>query len=617
MRSFQRRHSIPRLLLSAFGLIAALVLASIGFFSGGVPRTEAQKPVVRGPFIGPPIKPKSFDGDLRRLPKAEPAGPPRIIPLRGRGQSTQPRSIQQPSGLALQPQASAAMPTPSQSFQGIGFTFNFPPDTNGDVGPNYYVQAVNTSFGIFGKTGVALAGPTTFDSLWAGASTGTLCDNQNKGDPIVLYDQLADRWLLTDLAFQANSSGIPLPPFYECIAVSKTSNPVSGGWYLYGFLADLNLLNDYPKVGLWPDAYYMTANMYNSSNDVFVRVWALDRNAMLSGGTLNSVHFDLLPICLATDATCAYFSLLPSNLRGMAPPNGSPNYLANIETTFLTSTLPFSSSVLHLWKFHVDWGIPANSTFAGPTDLSVASFTQPLTSTGTTIAMNRVPQKGTTVMLDTIGDRLMMQAQYRNLPSAGTQSLWLAHTINSGDVTGIRWYEIQISGGSFSLNQQGTFDPGDGNYRWIPSLAVDGNGNMAVGYSISSSSINPGIRYAGRLRTDPLNQLSQGEAILTIGTGSQTTFPFIGDLTRWGDYSAMTIDPSDDCSFWYTNEFYQNDGFIWLTRIGSFKMPSCSPSSTPTPTPTSTPTATATPTSTPTLTPTPYRLYLPIILKDN
>ncbi len=607
MRSFQRRRSIPRLLLSAFGLIAALVLASIGFFSGGVPRTEAQKPVVRGPFIGPPIKPKSFDGDLRNLPKGEPKGPPRIIPLRGRGQSTQPRSIQQPSRSGLQPQAVAAMPTPSQNFQGIGLTgLVWPPDTNGDVGPNYYIQAVNDSFQIFNKAGATLAGPIAFNSLWVNATTLTPCHDQNQTDPIVLYDQLADRWLLTDLAFAVVLSGttfVPAPPFYECIAVSKTSDPVSGGWYFYDLLADPNLLNDYPKFGLWPDAYYMTANMYNSSNDVFVRVWALDRNAMLSGGTLNSVHFDLLPICLAADATCPYFSLLPSNLRGTAPPNGSPNYLANIETTFLSSTLPFSSSVIHLWKFHVDWGSPANSTLVGPTDLSVASFTQPLTTTGTTVDLDVVPQKDTTTLLDTIGDRLMMQAQYRNLPSAGTQSLWLAHTINSGSVTGIRWYEIHISGGSFSLNQQGTFDPGDGNYRWLPSLAVDGNGNMAVGYSISSSSINPGIRYAGRLRTDPLNQLSQGEATLIAGTGSQTGLldPITGllyPITRWGDYSAMTIDPNDNCTFWYTNEYYLMDGLglFWQTRIGSFKMPSCSPSPTPTPTP--------------------YRLYLPIILKD-
>ncbi len=584
------------------GRLALVVAAGIALFSLWLvlmqtPSIQAQRPPVVGPFVGPVIHPKSFDGDLRQLPKTPPNTRPRIIPLRGRGQAVQsssPNRILAPT--APSRRANFNMPAPAQNFDGIYTLLAWPPDTNGDVGLNHYIQAVNDSFGVFTKTGTILFGPTSFNALWAGALTGTPCDAQHESDPIVLYDQLADRWLLSDLAFAVNPLTLePQPPFYECFAVSKTSDPVSGGWYLYAFLADNSLLNDYPKIGLWPDAYYMTANMYDlTTNDVFVRVWALDRNAMLSGGALNQVHFDLPTCYAASDPTCPFFSLLPGNLRGTAPPGGSPNYLANIETANLSSTLPFSSSVIHLWKFNVNWSTPLSSTFTGPMNLTVSNFTEPLIASAGKIAMNMVPQTRTTTLLDTLGDRLMMQAQYRNLPTAGTQSLWLSHSVISGTVTAIRWYEIHISGGSFSLFQQGTFDPGDGNYRWMPSLAVDGNGNMAVGYSVSSGSISPGIRYAGRLRTDPANELSQGEATLINGTGSQTNFIFL-EISRWGDYTAMTIDPADDCTFWYTNEYYTADGVIWQTRIGSFKMPSC---------------------TTPQPTPTPNRLYLPLILKD-
>jgi hypothetical protein len=466
------------------------------------------------------------------------------------------------------------MGTPTVNFEGISFTSaGWPPDPNGDVGPNHYIQAVNISFAIYAKTGSILAGPTTFDSLWSGAGSGTPCDNENRGDPVVLYDGQSNRWLLTDFAFPLDASGNIQKPFYECIAVSKTNDPVSGGWYLYALLADANLMNDYPKFGAWSDGIYMTANMYDlTTNAVNVRVWALDRNALVAGTGVSSVHFDL-PRCAGTDATCPYFSLLPGNLRGALPPSGSPNYLANIETANTTAGLPFTSNVVHLWKFHADWNNLANSTLTGPTNLSVASFTQPLIVSNGTVSMSLVPQPGTTTKLDTLGDRLIMQAQYRNLPALGTQSLWLAHTVNSGNVTGVRWYEIGIAGSSFSLNQQGTFDPGDGNFRWLPSLAADGNGNMAVGYSVSGPNTYPGLRYAGRMRGDPLGQLSQGEATLINGTGSQG-IPLFFDVSRWGDYSAMTVDPTDDSTFWYTNEYYTSAGvgLAWQTRIGAFRL---------------------------------------------
>lgn len=548
---------------------------------------EAQGPQIHGPFVTAPIKPSALKGDLRRLPPA-PQRQPRIFPLAGRGQGPSPKTTAPaPDPAPLQPSSTFTMPPPIKNLDGIAFTFSgWPPDPNGDVGLNHYIQAVNISFAIYSKTVTLLSGPTDINTLWLGASTGTPCDENNRTDPIVLYDQLADRWLLSNVAYAADLlTGAPLPPFYECIAVSQTSDPVSGGWYRYAMLGDSNLLNDYPKFGLWPDGYYMTANMYDlSTNDLFVRVWALDRNSMLSGGGLTAVYFDL-PKCFGADSTCSTISLLPSNMRGTTPPIGSPNYSANIGTANTDAGVPYSSDVIHLWKFHVDWNNTGNSTFTGPTNVSVSSFTEPLIGITTThkVGMDLVPQKGTTNLLETLGDRLLMQAQYRYRPAAGAQSLWLAHTIITGSVTGIRWYEIGISGSSFVLNQQGTYEPGDGNFRWLPSIAVDRQGNAAVGYSVSGSTMNPAIRYAGRLVTDPSGQMAQGEATLINGTGSQTIFPFLGAITRWGDYSAMTIDPRDDCTFWYTNEYYALDGFLWRTRIGSFKMPSCPALGTPIP----------------------------------
>ncbi|MCA9975777.1 MAG: hypothetical protein KC413_08500, partial [Anaerolineales bacterium] len=336
-------------------------------------------------------------------------------------------------------------------------------------------------------------------------------------------------------------------PFYECIAVSQTSDPVAGGWYFYELRADTGdftgYLNDYPKLGVWPDGWYMTANMFEitgAGTGFGVRVWALDRDSMLVGGSLNEVHFDL-----CTGGECG--ALLPSNMRGALPPAGSPNYMATMSPP----------NLLQIWELHVDWGTPANSTFTGPVDVPVADF----------VTAQSVPQLGTNTLLDSLSFRPMMQLQYRNLD--GVESLWLNHTVAAGDgIGGVRWYEVQDPGGTPTLVQQSTYQP-DANHRWMGSLAVDQDGNMAVGFSASSQAMYPAIRYAGRLAGEAPGVLAQGEATLIAGTGAQT------GVARWGDYSAMTVDPTDDCTFWYTTEYYISTGNNWQTRIGSFKFPSC------------------------------------------
>ena len=527
------------------------------------------------PGRGDEVKPSSFDGDVRSLPQV---GPPQKKPMReveSVMRESANANLEFADPVVQSQQAALNIPAASVSFKGLDLAnwgAGWPPDTNGDVGPSHYIQVVNTSIGIYNKTGTRLAA-FTFDNFFAG--TGTPCDASNQGDPVVLYDAISGRWLITDFAWTNFVSG----PYYQCIAVSKTADPVSGGWWQYGFRADDGShpwLNDYPKLGVWADGFYMSANMFDiltSGGSAFyrgVRVWALNRDDLTSGAALRSVRFDL---------GSSYFSLLPSNLRGAMPPAGEPDFYASVSGP---------ANTLQVWKFHVNWATPTSSTFTGPTNLAVASYSQP---------GSNVPQKGSSETVDTLGDRLMMQLQYRKIGSI--ESLWATHTVASGGVTGVRWYEIRNPNGSASIYQQSTYQP-DTSYRWMASLAVDKNGDMALGYSVSSSSLYPQIRYSGRLVSDPLGSLGQGEATLIAGTGSQS-----GGYNRWGDYSAMSVDPIDDCSFWYTTEYYETTGNNWQTRIGSFSYPQCSGGSQPTSTPTATstvtsaPTATSTPTSTP------------------
>jgi hypothetical protein len=453
------------------------------------------------------------------------------------------------------------MPAPGQNFDGLSyvpFGAGFPPDTNGDVGPNHYIQTVNTSIGIYSKTGTQLCA-FGFDDLFGSilvTPSGTPCDANNNGDPVVLYDAAADRWVITDFAWTNNDSG----PYYECIAASKTSDPVTGGWWLYALRADdatHNWLNDYPKLGVWPDGIYMAANMYDCVNNCGAgtnyqgsRAWALNRAELYSGGPMRAIVFDV---------NLNAFTLLPSNLRGAAPPAGRPNFfVANDFTIF----------ALDIFKFHVDWTTPSLSSFTGPFQVPVATYSNPPFTIPTLDGNN----------LDSLGTRLMMQNQYQN--RAGAESLWLSHTVGKSapNIAGLRWYQLDISGGNIPSSplQQSTFRP-DSKHRWIPSLAVDRDGNMAIGYSVSSDTQNPAIQYTGRLASDPLNTLSTSEGLLIAGGGAQA-HNCGGTCERWGDYAAMTIDPVDGCTFWFTTEYYATTGLVsdnWHTRIGSFKYPGC------------------------------------------
>jgi hypothetical protein len=418
-----------------------------------------------------------------------------------------------------------------------------PPDTNGAVGATQFVQWVNESFAVFDKTtGALVYGPAAGNTLWAGFGGG--CETNNDGDPIAQYDKLANRWVLTQFS-------VSTAPYLQCVAVSQTSD-ATGAYNRYAF--QYTLFPDYPKLGVWPDAYYISFNMFAATFQG-ARACAYDRSAMLAGLSATQV-------CFQQNASVA--SLLPSDLDGPSspPPSGSPNYFLNL-----------GANSLNLWKFQVDFVNPGNSTFAGPTNIPVAVFNEACRNGGVCI-----PQPGTNQKLDSLGDRLMYRLAYRNLVGSG-ERLVVNHSVSIGSATkggkssstiGVRWYELENPNGAPTIVQQGTFAP-DSTSRWMGSIAMDKLGDIALGYSASSSSVFPGIRVTGRVPTDPLGTL-QSENVILAGGGSQRR-----TLSRWGDYSSMSVDPVDDCTFWYTNEYLKESGtFNWSTRIGSFKFPACS-----------------------------------------
>jgi len=420
-----------------------------------------------------------------------------------------------------------------------------PPDTNGAVGATQYVQWVNESFAVFDKsTGTIAAGfPKLGNALWTGFGGG--CEVNNDGDPIVQYDKAAGRWVLT----QFSVTNPATYGYLQCVAVSTTSD-ATGTYNRYAFSYGGSQFNDYPKLAVWPDAYYITYNIFNNgSTFAGSKACALNRSAMLTGAAASQQCFQL---------STSFGGLLPSDLDGtIAPPAGSPNFLVN-----------FGSNSLNLWKFHVDFANSANSTLAGPTNIPVATFNAACSGGGTCI-----PQPGTSQKLDSLADRLMYRFAYRRFAD-GHESLVVNHSVTvSGtkrsSVTGVRWYELRNPASTPLVFQQGTFSP-DTTNRWMGSIAMDKVGNIALGYSAASATVFPSIRYTGRLATDAPNTLQAENSILT-GGGSQTA-----NLSRWGDYSAMTVDPVDDCTFWYTTEYQKTNGtFDWSTRIASFRFPSC------------------------------------------
>jgi N-acetylneuraminic acid mutarotase len=444
-----------------------------------------------------------------------------------------------------------SMPGFQNSFEGVNNIDQvLPPDPNGAVGSTQYMEWINLHLAVYDKQGNLLLGPVPGNTLFQGF--GGLCESNNDGDPVVRYDAMSGRWFATQFAIGTNE-------FHQCVAVSQTSD-ATGSWNRYDFLISTTLFNDYPKFGVWPDAYYMSFNEFAGNNQVGAGAAAFERAKMLAGQPARMVQFD------ESTVSPNFRGQLPSDLDGTPPAAGTPNLFAQADDP---ANGVVSTNRLTVWQFHVDWTNPANSTFGtnGQPDFHVD--TAPFVSNLCAFARSCIPQPGTTSGLDAISDRLMYRLQYRNF--GDHQSLLAIHTVNVGNnQAGVDWHELRNTGSGWSMYQQGIYAP-DSNNRWMGSGAIDASGDIAIGYSVSSSTVFPSIRAAGRLAADPLGQLAQGETELIAGTGSQTDFQ-----SRWGDYTQMSIDPTDDCTYWYINEYMTQTGDApWQTRVGSLKFPSC------------------------------------------
>src|SRR5436190_7636850 len=474
-----------------------------------------------------------------------------------------------------------------------------PPDPNGEVGPNHVVVMANLHFQIFNKSGTSLYGPVANNTLWSGF--GGPCQTQNAGDPVVLYDQLADRWLLSQ--FTAGSA-----PFLNCVAISQTSDP-TGSYFRYAFQTGTTGANfpDYPKYGIWPDAYYISTREFAGAGGPFqgVGAYALNRAQMLAGTPNPQVVSFLMP-----PGGTPYNvgdGLLPADLDGTTPPPvGSPEYYVGS----MDNNGPYGApqDALTLYKFHVDFAVPANSTFALTNTLPTASFNSILGLCGGGRAC--IPQPGTANKIDHLGyrQRPLHRLAYRNFGSH--ESLVTNQSVSggtgpSGEVSGIRWWELRSPNSSPVIFQEGTYAPGvtDGIHRWMGSIAMNSLGDIALAFSAANGtnpSTFPSVFYTARHDGDPPGQMTLGEGSIINGTGSQTGSP------RWGDYTSIDIDPVDDQTFWVVNEYVPTTSSIgWRLRIGAFNLagggtPTPTPTGTPSPTPTAT--ATATPTATATAT---------------
>jgi hypothetical protein len=484
------------------------------------------------------------------------------------------------------------------------------PDVTGAAGYTHYIQAVNKVIAIYQKDGV-LVELAPFTTFWTTAAaqfpapptTPCYTAANHHGQPYVMYDHLTLRWVVVDVAYANIDSG----PYSLCIAVSKSNAvppgpyPLGAGtyfnrnfWFFYEISTNEGNLHYYPdsvKMGLWPDGYYLAADMIDLESNGTVRnprgakVWAVNRSDLV-GGQISTFRYVAKFLPEQRDRE----HLLPSNLLGSPPPSGTPAYFATIEAT-----------KLYIWEFRVNWpgmtsqfGLPCGVGVPPP---AICANYVLNTNTGNLDARVLVPQPFTDELVDAHGERLMSPLQYRIVD--GIPSLWTTYTVQpAGDQTptGLRWHELQFAAdGTPNFTQTGTYRPEDVRYRWLPSLAVDRAGNMAIGFSESAPTpqtildpiVYPSIYYAGRLRDNPVGQLPLGERDLFKGLGSQfdTDFALGSDYDGfdgpWGRASHMSIDPLDDCVFWYTNMYYpasvqgQAVNSNWNTRIGFFTLKEC------------------------------------------
>ncbi len=578
-----------RIMIAVLLVLSALALAFLSISPPAVAQPTARTQPLTPTFY----KPVAFDvspavRDLPRVARPRTFPPDTILEMRPERRESEGPHARRVKGHnadgALQLfKPTPTIPAPLLTFEGLSNQDNFnifgfrvnPPDPNGEVGRNNYVEMINLVFGVYDKAGNLLAGPIDTGSLWAGFAVPDCTDPS--GDPVVLYDQLEDRWLLS----QFTTSGLndPTKPFWNCVAVSTTSDP-AGTYYRYAFETTSNgifYFPDYPKYGLWRNSYILTTREFGPTVEYGIGVYALERDKMLEGDpNARAVKFFLdgnapgmLP--LVGDG------LLPPDIDGRTmPANDSPAPIIGTQDDNADYGATFDA--LNIWELSVKWKSTPTASINLKAQLSVAPFDSIFPCAPT--SRDCLPQPGivnTAQYLDILSyrQRPTFRLAYRNFRTY--ESLVTNQSVEAlPGVAGARWYEIRRTGGNYSLYQQGTYAPNDGVHRWMGSIAQDKRGNMALGYSVVNGvDVYPGVRYTGRLSGDPLGQMTQGEGTIIDGSGVQRT-----TNSRWGDYTDITVDPTDDCTFWYVNEYYtlagqQSSPAGWQTRIGSFKLPGC------------------------------------------
>jgi hypothetical protein len=461
--------------------------------------------------------------------------------------------------------AEETMPAPIASFDGISDADNVvafgliiaPPDMTGEAGPHHYVQIANTLFRVYNKTGQPLSPPISIKSIFQNLQTP--CSNRNDGLPNLIYDQLADRWLISQVCSL-------YPPFRQMVAVSKTGDPL-GSWYVYEFVMPNQKINDFPKMSMWPDGYYMTTNEILGSDYTGTGVFAFDRTRLLAGDpNAGYIYFSI-----ASSVTFPG-GMLPADLDGLRPPPmGTPGIIA----THTATEYGEKSDALRLYDFRADFENPSASNLTERTESPI--WVEPFDPTSPEGRAD-IAQPSPGAPLDSMSDTLMPRLAYRNL--GAYRSLVVNQTTrmtpaNEKYRAGVRVYELRESNGPFAPFIQSTI--GDtSSSRWLASAAQDNQGNVATQYNFVTDEKPVAIFYSGHLASDPPNMF-RTERSLVDGTGVQKGFGW-----RWGEYSGMSVDPVDDCTFWITNAYYslaseQFSDWGWLTRIGAFKFDECTP----------------------------------------
>jgi hypothetical protein len=562
------------------GLLAAAVFVGAAGSSSAALRRSAQpaanpKPKVTWDTahdVSPPLRDLAAG---RTAPDAEdPANEPDLGPISARDSGYSSDGALQS---ALLP---ATIPSTQQNFEGLSNQDNFnifgfrvnPPDPDGEVGPSNYVEMVNLVFAVYDKSGNKLLGPVDTGTLWSGFAVPDC--TEPSGDPVVLYDQITDRWILS----QFTTSGLddPSKPFWNCVAVSTTGDP-TGTYYRYAFETEnFQFFPDYPKYGVWTDSYVLTTREFGPTVEYGIGVYALEKNKMVNGQPARAVSFfidgnapGMLP--LVGDG------LLPADIDGKQKPK-TDTAIPIVGTQDDGGGYGATFDALNIWDLLVKWQSTPTASLTLNAQLPTAAFDSIFPCAPT--SRDCLPQPGIVnpdQYLDILSyrQRPTFRLAYRNFKDY--EALVTSQSVEATPgVAGERWYELRRVGGTYSLYQQGTYAPGDGVHRWMGSIAQDKKGDMGLGYSVvNATTVYPGIRYTGRLAGDPLGQMTLGEGTIINGSGVQTT-----TNSRWGDYTDMTVDPVDDCTFWYVNEYYLTsgtaaDGRPWHTRIASFKLPGC------------------------------------------